>query len=155
MPSTVFGSSDVGDRPDVRAAMALPEYDESRWPIVVIRLPGTEMSDEEFDLHLARIEAYLARGTPIVMVFGEGAAPSMSPSQRRKMAARMKHDLAAHPGILAGIGHVGSSPTLRSLGAAIAWLVPTPYPIRSFAERDAALAWASRRLADFRARKGL
>ena len=116
------------------------EFDESRFPLVVVTYRGIA-STVEFEAFLARIGGWLAKGRSYALVFDCSSAAVPSALQRRRFAEWT----ASHRGDLerlcVGKAFVITSPLIHGALTAVVWLQQLPYPHQVVATRKAAEAW--------------
>jgi hypothetical protein len=123
--------------------MAGPRYDESRWPVVVVRLPPGALAEGEDEAHLAHVSSYFARCEPFALVMCPHARGStLTFAQRRRIGERTRLDSLTRGPFLRGIAVVVRSQIERGLAGAVLWLMRPPYPVRFFADLDEAVRWA-------------
>lgn len=97
----------------------VPSYDDSRWPIAVLRMPPVRLENAAFMAHLDRCSAYHDRGDPFCMLIDMGRHPALSTFQRNLVGARMKEDLLRHPDRLQATAVVVQSVFERGVVTAI------------------------------------
>jgi hypothetical protein len=123
------------------------EYDESRWPFVVVTKGPAVQSDAEFEQHLAKLRSYFQRGHGFGLVFDVRRAPILTADQRRILAERMDADIAEFGPLLCGVALVVSSGFSRGMLKAILWLRKSREPnMMPFADIGSALVWLSANL---------
>jgi hypothetical protein len=132
------------------------EYDESRWPLVVVHFPES-FSHEDWMAQVRNLGASVDRAVRervryaiIVDAARVGSPPS---ALQRKAASDFNRDryddLKKH---LVGWASVITSPILRGAITAMTWLQPTPFPQRVFGTIEAAEEWAQGQIAQSKPR---
>lgn len=124
-------------------------FDESRWPVVIVRLPRTGSLD---DIHrwYDHVEAMLRRSErPLGLVHDLRAIELLSGTalQRRAIAERSAKlgTLGLAPKIAADARVIGSE-IIANVVAVIDWLTgERPWPQQTFATMEEALVWARMR----------
>jgi hypothetical protein len=126
--------------------MPLATHDDTRWPIVIVRMPAGPMTTAEFDHHLQQLAAYLQRGEAhaLVIDIGEG---DMVGENRRQLAEHHRIHAAAVQAHLRGVALVVHAPIHRAMYGAIDALLQAPYSFRRFDSLEDAEAWASQTVA--------
>jgi hypothetical protein len=119
----------------------LPRYDETEWPIFVVRMPPVPLSDKDFELHLDACSTRYRRREPFAMLFEMGDHPPIGPVRRRAVATRMTKDARRYPGIMLGCALVVRSDVSRGSVTAINWVAKPAYEFVPFAEMREAKAW--------------
>lgn len=119
----------------------LPSYDETFWPVLVVKMPPVALSATAFATHLDRLSALHDRGTTFGLLIDMGKHPPLSPLQRKLIAARIKDDTRRAPGVMRGCGLVVASAFERGVVTAINWVAQPLSPFRAFATRAEALDW--------------
>lgn len=130
--------------------MASIQFDQSRWPLVVVTHHG-EVSDEQFDEYLGKLKDNLDRAIrermKTVIIFDATNATGSSAKQRQKQAAWMKQYEAPSRLHSAGYAFVIPSTIVRGALTAILWLSPMPAPYVVVATLAEAEAWSLKVLA--------
>ncbi len=107
------------------------QFDQSRWPLVVVTHHGAP-TDEEFDAYLLKLKENLDRAVrermKTVLIFDATHASGSSAKQRQKQAAWMKQHEAPSRLHSAGYAFVIPSTVVRGALTAILWLSPMPAP---------------------------
>lgn len=120
--------------------------DESRWPLVIVRIVGTP-TDEELDAFLAESTHRLRRNEIQVSIIDVSKADRSPPTQRRKQAEWMR----VHDDLLrrrsAGMAYVITNPMVRGVLTAIMWLQPLPVEHTVVGTLEEAERWAIAQLA--------
>jgi hypothetical protein len=122
--------------------MALADHDDSRWPIVVVRMPVGAMTTAEFDRHLQHLAGYLQRGEAHALIIHLGESDLLG-ENRHQIAAHHRAHAAAVRSYLRGVALIVSAPIHRAMYGAIDSLLGSPYPLRTFSSQEEAEAWAT------------
>ena len=121
------------------------EYDETRFPLVLVRSRG-RATDAELDALLAALKRPLLRREKYVEIFDGTHADPGTPSQRRTLAEWMR----AHANLIntysIGTAIVMPSPLVRGALTAIFWIQPLPCPHTVVSTMAEAERWAEERL---------
>ena len=110
----------------VSGSTARTRYDEGNWPFVVITLPPHELTQQEFDDNLRRMDEYAARGGKFGFVLDTRGAPDPDAPRRRAIAEYWDACLRNHGDLFLGAAIVMSSSTGRAVFKAILWLRQNP-----------------------------
>jgi hypothetical protein len=110
----------------VAAASAGIRYDDSEWPIVVVTLPGHELSEAEFRENLREMGKYGERGGRFGFVVDTRGAPDPNADRRRAIAEFWDGCLRRYGEFFIGAAIVMSSSTGRAVFKAILWLRSSP-----------------------------
>ncbi len=127
-----------------------PIYDDTAWPIFIVRMPPTELSSEAFEAHLAACRKPFRSAQSFCMLINMGNHPPLSAAHRKASAEAMKADMARYPGLSAGLAIVVHSKITRGVVTAISWLVKPPYPFAAFEKETDAIVWLRAQLAQHR-----
>lgn len=120
-------------------------FDDSLWPLLVMRLTG-EPSTLAFEDYLARSTQYLQRQERHVCVFDVSALQLLSSEQRQQQVAWLKANEALMRRTLLGVTYVVTSPVVRLTLGVIFHFKPPPVPYAIHTHLDEAGAWAAMRL---------
>ena len=120
-------------------------FDESLWPLLVIRFEG-ELSSQDFNDYLARLSTYPRRQERYVCILDASRVRVGTREQGQRQAAWVKQHEALLRQWQLGSAHVISSPTIRLLTSLILYLQPLPSPHVIVARLGEAVAWAVGRL---------
>ncbi|MDP2340709.1 MAG: hypothetical protein Q8O67_07120 [Deltaproteobacteria bacterium] len=115
-------------------------FDVSRWPIVVVVVPGDLGSPGDFLGFLEQVSALHRRG-PFTLVVDARQVLRLSSRQRHLLAAARARDEERFPGVLLARANVIEHPVLREAIRAVGWLCPPAYPLQFFGNVDDAIAW--------------
>ncbi len=124
-----------------------PSYDESRWPIVVVTLPASTPSLDDFQRRLDRLSLYHERGEPWGLIIDTRYTPPMPAAHRRLLAQQLDRDTRRYPMQMSRCAVVVESGVARSVIAAVAWRQRSPYQMEPFSSMDEAVAWMQAELA--------
>lgn len=134
----------TGERDTVEGG---PTYDESEWPIFVVRFPPRLLSDSAFVSHLEEVGRAFRRGVPFGMLIVMGQHPPLAPEQRRASAQAMSADCARYPWLQRGLAIVIQSGIECGVVTAVSWIARPPFPLAVFESEASAKAWLGRQLA--------
>jgi hypothetical protein len=119
----------------------LPEYDDSHWPIFLVKMPPVALSDEAFTAHLDACSARYRRGEPFCMLIDMGDHPSLGAIRRKAVAERMMEDARRFPGVMLGCALVVRTPASRGAVTAINWVAKPAYEFVAFESMRDARSW--------------
>jgi hypothetical protein len=117
-------------------------HDDTRWPLIIVRMPTGSMTAADFDAHLQRLVGHLQRREPHGLVIDMGDC-DLNGENRRQLADHYRLHAAEVREHLRAVAMVVYSPIHRAMYRAIHALLGSPYPLRSFASFDEAEAWVS------------
>jgi hypothetical protein len=120
-------------------------FDESLWPLLIIRFEG-EFSSQEFTDYLARLSTYPSRGERYVSILDASRVRVGTREQGLRQAAWIKEHEAPLRQWQLGSAHVISSPAIRLVTSLILYLQPLPAPHIVVPRLSEAVAWALGRL---------
>jgi hypothetical protein len=123
------------------------EIDESKWPIVYATWPAQQLDDEAFEAMVLAMSGFNQRGQPYVVIHDARRAARPTPKQRAFAAERQRLDAEVARKWLRGAALVVSNPLIAGVVTAINWIVPSPYPQKTFSAMADAEAWVRQRLA--------
>jgi hypothetical protein len=123
------------------ASFLLPKYDESHWPIFVVKMPPAALSDQAFEAHLDECSARYRRREPFCMLFDMGDHPPLEAVRRKAVAERMMEDARLFPGVMLGCALVVRSALSRGGVTAINWVAKPPYEFVAFRDMRGARIW--------------
>ena len=115
------------------------DFDQSTWPIVVIRFPKGDYS-AEMGAFFTRILALANGPEPFVLIIDLRSASISSAGGRRESAEFVKNaiDLSR----IRGAALISNARMIRGAIKAIFWLAPVPVPVCVFRDTAEAQAWA-------------
>ncbi|QRN98907.1 hypothetical protein JRI60_07710 [Archangium violaceum] len=117
-------------------------FDDSQWPLMVVRLTG-ELSSQDFESYLARASHYLQRQERHVCIFDVSALRLLSTEQRQRQVEWLKaHEVLIRQTLL-GIVYVVTSPVVRLTMSVIFHFKPPSAPYTIVPDLGAAGAWAA------------
>lgn len=125
--------------------------DDSKFPLIVVTFSGST-SDADFETYLTDLTRVSMRDGPKAFLFDARAATSTPPSQRKRMAHWMMHDMTKARGGFACVAFVFSSAVVRGVLTAILWLAPMRLKHGIFAEIGEANQFCLTQIAAKRAR---
>lgn len=123
------------------------EFDESRWPVVIVKTPPQEMDAKDFEAHCKQTFSYYARGQSFALVFDVRNSPPLPAAQRRIIAELIDRRRAEHPNVRMVTAIVVSSAVQRGVVKAIVWLTRQPVPTEVVGTVEEAVSWCQRALA--------
>ena len=124
-------------------------FDDSRWPLLVLRLPGT-LSLSQFEACLAGLAGYLRRGERFVLLVDLRRVSLVPLDQRwRQVEWLEEHDQLVRDHVI-GSANIITSPLVRLAVSAILYFKRAPVPLTFVADERAAEAWAEERLEEER-----
>jgi hypothetical protein len=119
----------------------LPRYDESEWPIFLVKMPPVALSEQDFEAHLDACSARYRRRQPFCMLFDMGDHPPLGAVRRKAVADRMIDDETRFPGVMLGCALVVRSGLSRGAVTAINWVAKPSYEFVAFGDMGEARAW--------------
>jgi hypothetical protein len=124
---------------------AIITFDDSLWPLLVIRLEGT-MTDTDFESFLARALTYVRRGERYVIISDMGRVDLFSAHQRQLQADWTRvHDATLRERVIANATIVSSAP-MRLVLSLILHLKAMPMPHLVASDMDSALRFVTQKL---------
>ena len=120
-------------------------FDESQWPLLVVRLTG-EPSSLAFEDYLARCTQYLQRQERHVCVFDVSALQILSTEQRQRQVEWLKANEVLMSRTLLGVSYVVTSAVVRLTLGVIFHFKPPAAPYAFHTHLGEARAWAAMRL---------
>lgn len=119
--------------------------DGSRWPLLVLRLPGT-LSAQGHAECLDALGAYVRRGEKFVLIVDLSRIGLVPLDQRwRQVEWFEAHEALLRQTVL-GTALVLTSAVVRLSVSAILYFKPLPLPLATFATMNEAEAWVAQRL---------
>ncbi len=109
-------------------------FDESRWPLVVVRYDA-KVDENEFEELLSRLDKNVRKAASArqktALIYDSTSGYQASPRIRKRQAEWMKANAEATRLNCAGIGFVINSSLVRGVLTAILWLsdMPAPYTV--------------------------
>ena len=120
-------------------------FDESRWPLLVLRIPE-RYTHEEFVDHCNRVRAYFERKERFAMVTDARGSYHPNATQRRLMVSTI--ELAGTRALnCVGCAVVVNSGLLAGVLTALQWATKLPYPSVNVTSPLEAEEWCRQRLA--------
>ncbi len=126
------------------------ETDDSRYPIVIVRVHG-DPSDEQLAQFLAGVEQILKRPAPRGLVFDVSRGNTPPAHHRRAMAHWLKAHAVEMRTNTAGLAFIFTSAAFRFVLSTVFLIQPLPCPHTVCATEEAALEWVTERLRKFKA----
>lgn len=115
------------------------EFDETEWPIVVVRWHGRP-SDPSIVAGLKRMDAILARGQRFGLIIDSRGAGGLTPEQRALLVQHMKQNEELNRKYLVQ-AFVAGDLISRTLYWGVQLISPPPFPTKVFGDFEAARAW--------------
>ena len=142
----------MSDPPAAKNAPAsAPTYDESEWPIFLVKMPPVALSVEAFQAHLEACSERYSRGKPFCMLIDMGDHPPLGAVRRKAVADRMMEDGRRFPRVMLGCALVVHSAPSRGGVTAINWVAQPPYSFTAFEDMGEARMWLAHLIAEHRA----
>lgn len=120
-------------------------YDESFWPLLLVRLEGA-VSDQEYAKFFAHGQATLRRRERYVSIFDMSRLELPTAEQRQRVALFTKEQAPLLREYVLGTAFVVSSPFLRMTLSVLFHLAPTPAPYVVVPTEALGVTWAIVRL---------
>ncbi len=122
-------------------------FDDSRWPLLLLRLPGT-LSSQGHEACLSAFSDYLRRGERFALLVDLVRVGLVPLDQRwRQVEWFSEHEQMLRQQLL-GTAIVVTSPVVRLSISAILYFKPLPLPATTFAHLEPAEAWVAERIRD-------
>jgi hypothetical protein len=115
------------------------EYDESRLPTVIIRLPPRELTTSEFAAFLENLSRYNARANTY-LILDVRSSPPLSAERRRQVADQIDCDAQLH-GRTSPCALVLNSNVHVGISRVLMWLSRSSPLIKTFKTVEDAAAW--------------
>jgi hypothetical protein len=122
------------------------EFDDSTWPIVVVRWHGRP-SEASLVAGLERLDTLLGRGERFGLLVDSRGSAGLSPELRRLVVSHMQKNAELNAKYLIQ-AFVADSLLMRTLYWAVQLLLPSPFPSKVFDDFDKARAWIVNELGD-------
>jgi hypothetical protein len=122
-------------------------FDDSRWPMLLLRLPGT-LSSRGHEECLAALSGYLRRGEKFALLVDLARVGLVPLDQRWRQVEWFSEQELNLRQLLLGTAVVVTSPVVRLSISAILYFKPLPLPLATFAQLNTAEAWAAERIRD-------
>ncbi len=119
-------------------------FDDSLWPLVVVKFVGTS-SDQEFDEYLEKLTKYLHRGEKIVVIYESSEMKDSPIEHRQRQIEWLQTNDALIREWMLGTVFVVSSPVLRLAVNVVQMLSKPPCPHFVASGLQPALVWAADR----------
>ena len=124
-------------------------FDDSRWPLLQVRLPGT-LSTAAYEACLATLSRYFERGERFVIISDLRRVGMVPLDQRwRQVEWFEEYDQQVRDYVI-GVAHIITSPLVRLSVSAIMYFKRVPLPLVIVADWNSAETWALERLEDDR-----
>ena len=119
------------------------EFDESHWPVLIIRPKPVEMTLEQLDAALEHYDAVLERRrASYAVVFDHRDVKYLRAAHRTRIAEYNKRHEARARAYCRGSAFVIHSPIVRGMMTAILWIKKPPAETRVFEDFAEAKTWA-------------
>ncbi|HEX8822818.1 MAG TPA: STAS/SEC14 domain-containing protein [Archangium sp.] len=119
-------------------------FDDSRWPLLLVRLPGT-LSAQGQEECLATLVDYLRRGKLLLLMDLSRIGLVPLDQRWRQVEWFEKHEHLLRERVL-GTALILTSPIVRLSISAILYFKPLPIPLATFNDQGSAEAWVAERL---------
>jgi hypothetical protein len=119
-------------------------FDDSQWPIVVVRYPK-EIEQADFTAHLERVSTYVRRAEPWGMFNDSRGAGQPNARQRQAIATFYDQHEALVREHWRGTAIIFDSPLIVGVLTALTWLRPPPHPFKPFSNADEGRRWLEER----------
>jgi hypothetical protein len=120
--------------------MGAIQFDDSRWPIVVVRYPHV-IDPRDWDAHMARVVGYVKQDQPWGMINDSRGAARPTATQRQGIV-NMYDD---HENLVRknwrATAIVFDSQLVVGVLTALSWARPLPHPFKSFTDYDEGASW--------------
>lgn len=117
------------------------EFLEESWPLLVVRWPHAEQSDEVMRAAFEKMASYTARKERYCILHDARSSPTLGAKHRRMGAEIGKRDAHLSERYCAGTALVFDSAIIRGAITAVNWLFSPPYPQKTFSTVEEARAW--------------
>jgi hypothetical protein len=144
-PEEGDGFGFVCDHPSTERMSTPFSYDDSLWPLLLLRLEGA-VSDRQYEEFFAHGHATLLRRERYVSIFDIRHLVLPTPEQRQQLATWTKEHEPLLRQYVLGSAFVVASPFLRMVLSLIFHVAPTAAPHVVVPTVDAGVAWALARL---------
>jgi hypothetical protein len=123
------------------------KYDESRWPIVIVKTPPHVVDAATFHEECKRAFGYYERGEAFALIYDVRESPPLPAEQRRIVAEFTDRYSAQYPNVRMVTAIVVASAVQRGVVKAINWLTRQPVPVGVVGTVDEAITWCQHALA--------
>jgi hypothetical protein len=120
-------------------------FDDSRWPLLVLRLPGT-LSMSQFEACLAGLEHHLRRGERFALIVDLRRVTLVPLDQRWRQVEWFETQDQLVRDWLIGSANIVTSPLVRLAVSAILYFKRAPVPLTFVADEREAEAWIRSRI---------
>ncbi|MGC4092037.1 MAG: hypothetical protein QM756_29975 [Polyangiaceae bacterium] len=104
-------------------------------------MPKRELSDDELDDFMERMNGLCERGRKFGLVIDMRHYPIPSASRRRRLATLMDRLYDKHPDVRGASAIVVASAVQRGVLSVLAWLVKSPSPMHPCRSVEEGIAW--------------
>lgn len=120
-------------------------FDDSRWPLLIVDLPGT-LSAQGHEACLTALADHLRRGDKLLLLMDLSRVGMVPLDQRwRQVEWFEAHETLLRERLL-GTALIITSPVVRLAISAMLYFKPMPLPLATFNNRALAEAWVGERL---------
>jgi hypothetical protein len=119
-------------------------FDESAWPIVVVRYPK-RIDQRDFDAHLERIIGYVKRDAPWGLLNDSRGAGHPNAVQRQAIATFYDRYEPLVRKNWRGSAIIFDSPLIVGVLTALTWIRPAPHPFKAFSNYAEGQRWLEAR----------
>ena len=120
-------------------------FDEKDKPLMRMTYQGV-CDDVEWQRHIDQMSAWARHGRDYAVIIDAREVGRVPATQRKRIVEWIDRDRQHLKTNCAGGALIFSSPVQQGLWTAIAWLTPTPIPVRIFRDLPSAEAWLRERL---------
>jgi hypothetical protein len=122
-------------------------FDETEKPLMRMTYRGL-CDDAEWQRHIDQMSEWAERGDPYAVVIDAREVGRVPATQRRGIVDWIDRDRQHLKTNCAGGALIFSNSVQKGLWTAIAWLTPTPIPVKIFGDVPTAEAWLRRLLGE-------
>jgi hypothetical protein len=122
-------------------------FDETEKPLMRMTYRGL-CDDAEWQRHIDQMSEWAGRGDPYAVVIDAREVGRVPATQRRGIVDWIDRDRQHLKTNCAGGALIFSNSVQKGLWTAIAWLTPTPIPVKIFGDVPTAEAWLRRLLGE-------
>jgi hypothetical protein len=124
-------------------SVAVPQvqYDDSRWPILLVSMPQRVLTDQELDGVMEHLSEYSNRGVAFGIVMDVRNCPMLPANQRRQIAERIDRDTVRNPKAQCSTALVLSGSAQKAVFSVMLWLTTQPAPLHACTTVEEGIAW--------------
>jgi hypothetical protein len=116
------------------------QFDDSAWPLVVLRYPKV-IDHDDFMRHLERVVGYVKRREPWGMINDSRGSGHPNAKQRQAIANLYDAHEDSVRGFWRGTAIIFDSSVTVGVVTALTWLRPAPHPFKAFTDYDEGRSW--------------